>query len=164
MPVRPPRPIHAHRVVSAAPEAVFALLADLAAHWGLADRWTEVLELDEDGGTIRLRGPAGLRRTARVSVSRRARPSLIEGEARLGAVTRASVRWELAAADGGTGADGPTAVTLTAIVERATLLDRALLALGGRRWLAWRFAVTLRRLERELAPPATRPEPATEPV
>jgi hypothetical protein len=38
-------------------------------------------------------------------------------------------------------------VTLSAWVEHATLPDRLLLMVGGRRWLAWRFAVTLRRLE-----------------
>src|SRR3954451_24355381 len=114
------RPITARRVVSAPPDAVFAVLADLATHWALADHWTEVLSLDDDGGVIRLRGPLGLRRTARVSVRRRVRPELVEGEARMGEVTRAAVRWELAPDAGG------TLVTLTATVERATPFDRVL--------------------------------------
>jgi uncharacterized protein YndB with AHSA1/START domain len=140
------RPIAARRVVAAPPEAVFAVLADLATHWALSDRWTNVVELGADGGTIRLRGPLGLRRTARVTVRERVAPELVEGEARMGAVTRAAVRWELEPAG-----PGATQVTLIATVERATPLDRALLALGGRRWLAWRFGATLGRLQRELA-------------
>jgi hypothetical protein len=69
-------------------------------------------------------------------------PRLVEGEAHLGAVTRARVAWELESA-GATATD----VTLSARVERASWPDRLLLAAGGRAWLRWRFAVTLRRLE-----------------
>ncbi len=136
------RPIVARRVVDARIEPAFALLADLRAHWTLADRWTEVVALDGDGGTIRLRGPLGLRRTVRVRVERLVEPVEVDGEARLGRMTRARVRWELAP-DGAHG----TSVTLLATVLEASFGDRILLALGGRRWLLWRFAVTLRRLE-----------------
>ena len=40
---------------------------------------------------------------------------------------------------------------LEATVERASLLDRALLALGGRRWLERRFVAILQTLERRVA-------------
>jgi hypothetical protein len=140
------RPIIAHRVVAAQQKSIFALLADLAAHWSLSDHWTEVRELGADGGTIRLQGPLGIRRTARVAVRRREPPRLVEGEARLGRRTRARVAWELAPAG-----EGRTAVTLSAAIETAAWYDRLLLAAGGRRWLAWRFTATLRRLEPALA-------------
>lgn len=127
--------------MAAPQDAIFALLADMAGHWALADQWTEVCELDSGGGTIRLRGPLGIRRIVRVRVRRRELPRLVEGEARLGERTRARVAWELAA-DG-----GRTSVTLSAWVERASWGDRVLLAAGGRRWLQRRFRAALRRLE-----------------
>ena len=107
----------------------------------LADRWTEVRRIDADGGTIRLRGPLGLRRTVHVRVTRRDPPAQLDGMAVLGHRTAAEVRWQLTGAG-----DGQTDVTLVAEVLRAGPMDRALLALGAGRWLAWRFAVTLRRL------------------
>jgi len=149
------RPITARRVVAAPPEALFALLADLAEHWSLSDQWTEVRELGPDGGTIRLRGPLGIGRTAHVRVRRRDPPALVEGEARLGPRTRACVGWRLEPAG-----PGRTAVTLSARVERATWLDRLLLAAGGRRWLRWRFAATLGRLEPALGRAAPAPSTA----
>lgn len=128
--------------MAAPQDAIFALLADMPGHWALSNHWTEVCALDADGGTIRLQGPFGIRRTARVRVHRRDAPELVEGEARLGAVTRAQVAWTLEPS-------GPrgTSVTLSARVERASWADRLLLAAGGRAWLRWRFAATLRRLE-----------------
>ena len=136
------RPIVAQRIVAAPREAIFALLADLAAHWSLSNHWTEVRELGADGGTIRLQGPFGIRRTAHVQVRRREAPWLVEGEARLGGGTQARVAWELTPVG-----DERTDVRLSAWVETATWYDLLLLVAGGRRWLAWRFAATLGRLE-----------------
>jgi CspA family cold shock protein len=133
--------------VAAPPAAVFALLADLRAHWALADRWTEVVSLGSEGGTIRLRGPLGLRRTARVLVERRTATVEVVGVAVLGRRTSARVRWSLQPRDGGRA----TRVTLAAQVLGVAPADRLLLALGGRRWLSWRFSVTLERLSRALA-------------
>jgi CspA family cold shock protein len=138
--------IAAARDVAAPPEAVFALLADLRAHWSLADRWTEVVELGSEGGTIRLRGPLGSWRIARVRVTGRTAPSEVVGVAALGRRTSAQVRWTMEPIEGGTA----TRVTLAAQVVSAGPGDRLLLAAGGRRWLAWRFRVTLLRLERFL--------------
>jgi cold shock protein len=138
----PAATIVARRRVGAAPEAVFALLADLRTHWALADRWTEVVHLDAQGGTIRLRGPLGIRRLVRVRVQGRTPSVEVAGVARMGRWTRATVCWHLAP-DG----DGCTNVTLAAAVLSSAPLDRLLLALGGRRWLFWRFAVTLRHLD-----------------
>jgi uncharacterized protein YndB with AHSA1/START domain len=136
------RAITAHAVVGAPPDAVFELLSDLREHWLLADHWTDVRRIDADGGTIRLRGPLGLRRTVHVRVTGREPPSQLDGMAVLGRRTAARVCWELRPE----GAAG-TRVALAAEVLRTGPLDRFLLAVGARRWLAWRFAVTLRRLD-----------------
>src|SRR3569833_1143339 len=128
------RPIQAQATVRAPVDAVWALLADLREHWLLADRWTEVRRIDADGGTIRLRGPFGVRRTVHVRVTERVAPSALQGVALLGDATAAQVRWELSSL-------GPssTHVTLRADVLSAGIGDHVLLALGARRWLSWRF-------------------------
>jgi hypothetical protein len=125
-------------------EDIYALLADLREHWRLAGRWVTARELAADGGVVQLRGPLGLRRTARTTVVRTEPPLLLAGEARLGP-TRAAVSWILDSDGAGTW------VTLRADVLATGRLDRVLLALGGRRWLRARFAVTLRRLAQHAA-------------
>lgn len=139
------RPIVAHALVRAPVHAVWGLLADLREHWLLADRWTEVLRIDADGGTILLRGPAGVRRTVHVRVTERVPQVELEGVALLGVATVARVRWQLAA-DG----EAATRVTLVAQVISAGPGDRVLLALGAGWWLRWRFGVTLARLDERL--------------
>jgi Polyketide cyclase / dehydrase and lipid transport len=135
--------------VPAGREAVFAYLAQLSNHWRVADRWIDVISLDGDGdgGRVRVRGPLGLRRTARTRVLVARPGELLEGGAELGR-TRGRVRWSLRTAPGG------TAVRLEAWVERAGPADRLLLALGGRAWLRRRFAATVRRLATSWPPGA----------
>jgi hypothetical protein len=144
------RAISAQLLVRGPIDEVWAVLADLREHWTLADRWAEVQRIDGDGGTIRLRGPAGLRRTVDVRVTMRRPVRELEGLALLGATT-ARVCWTLAA-------EGPraTRVTLGAEVLSAGAGDRLLLALGARHWLRWRFGVTLRRLNDRLGAPTPR--------
>jgi hypothetical protein len=147
--------IEAVALVPAAPEEVFAFLSDLENHWRLLDRHVDVLELDgapPDRAIVRLRGPLGVRRTVRTHVTAAREPRLIIGVAALGERTRARVSWTLA------GRLGKTRVRLAAEVEDADLLDRMLLALGGRTWLRRRFAYGLERLaERFTAQPTTPP-------
>jgi hypothetical protein len=133
--------IAAQTVVRAPVDAVWALLADLREHWLLADRWTEVLRVDADGGTILLRGPLGVRRTVDVRVTERVAPTELQGLALLGDATAAQVQWTLEPID-----EANTRVMLRADVLSARVGDRVLLALGARQWLRWRFGVTLRRL------------------
>jgi hypothetical protein len=131
-------PIAADGLVPTGREAVFAFLAELSNHWLVADRWIDVVCLDDggDGGRVRIRGPLGLRRTARTQVLASEPPARLEGRATLGA-TVARVRWELAERG------QATLVRLEAHVERAGPLDRLLLAAGGRRWLRRRFRSTI---------------------
>src|SRR4051794_17155353 len=157
--------VYASGHLPAAPEDVYAFLADLDNHWRLIDRWAQIRDVAPDGmgATVRLRGPLGVRRTARTRVLA-ARPAHeLVGEARVGPRTVGHVRWALRP-DG----DG-TFVELSATVPQAALLDRALLALGGRLWLRRRFATALRQLAEPTAAPVTmspwlpRPSPAPTP-
>jgi hypothetical protein len=133
--------IEATRVVAAAPEAVFGFLAKLENHWKLAGRWVEVVSIDDDSGRVRIHGPLGLRRTARTTVVDASPSHVMHGTAELSGGTLARVAWELGEDAGG------TAVRLAADVERATLPDRILLALGGRAWMRRHFREILARLD-----------------
>lgn len=133
------RSIAARRHVPRPREELYALLADLRGHWQLAGRWVQPLELREDGGVVRVLGPAGLHRTVHTTLTDLRAPECVAGEARIGR-TRAAIQWLLEEDGGG------TVVTLHADVLEAGALDRAMLALGGRRWMQSRFAATLEQL------------------
>jgi hypothetical protein len=146
----PAADVEAAALVSAPPETVFGFLADLENHWRVADRFVEVLELNRpsdapaDGGTVRVRGPLGLRRTVVTRVVAAREPRLLIGTAEVRGGTRARVSWSLA------GHLESTRVRLAVAVERATPLDRLMLRLGGRRWLERRFERTLENLAAEV--------------
>jgi hypothetical protein len=147
----PAAAIEAAALVPAQPQEVFAFLSDLGNHWRLASRFVEVVELESarngdsaDRGVVRLRGPLGLRRTARTTVTAARAPRLIIGTAEIAGGTRARVSWTLAQRL------GQTRVRLAAEIENARGLDRLLLALGARRWLERRFQETLAALAAEL--------------
>lgn len=151
----------AERDVQAPPAEVFAFLADLETHWQLADRFIEVVTLDRSpaggpahGGVVRMRGPLGLGRTARTRVVEADAPGRLSGTAAVGRATLARVSWTLTPRGDG------TRVRLDASLERASSLDRVLLAAGGRRWLALRFARILETLERRFAARARAQAPA----
>jgi uncharacterized protein YndB with AHSA1/START domain len=155
-------PIEATAVVPAPAEDVFAFLSDLSNHWRLVDRFVEVLSVNGSEALVRLRGPLGVRRTVHTRVTETREPSLIVGTAQLGSHTRAVVRWSFAPEGAG------TRVRLSASVERASLPDRLLLALGGRAWMRRRLAFGLSRLAvlsrptpRRSRPPAARTRPPT---
>jgi hypothetical protein len=148
-------PIEATRIVSAPPEEVFGFLSTLENHWRLADRWIEVVspegspsagpEAAADRGTVRLRGPLGVKRTADTRVLAVRPVSSLVGRADVGRRTCARVSWALEARG------AMTHVTLAAAIERAGPLDRALLALGGRAWIERRFRSVLERLAERFA-------------
>lgn len=135
--------IEASGVVRATPEAVFRFLSQLENHWKLADRWIEVVELDDGSGRVRIRGPLGLRRTARTTVVDTEADHLIHGTAELSGGTVAKIAWHLNEDASG------TSVRLVGQVERVAAADRMLLALGGERWLRHRFSRILETLARQ---------------
>jgi hypothetical protein len=131
--------VAATRAVPASPADIFEFLSDLENHWLLADRFIEVLELERNesgravGGRVRMRGPLGIGRVATTRVEEAQPVTLMRGTAQVGSRTHARVSWTLAPAS------ESTRVRLEAIVDQAGGLDRLLLALGGRVWLARRF-------------------------
>jgi carbon monoxide dehydrogenase subunit G len=137
--------------VAAPPEEVFAFLADLQNHWQLADRFVEVLTLDRGttgsarGGTVRVRGPLGLGRTATTQVVATEPPTSMTGTAALAGGTQAVIRWTL------TPEGEATRVELAADLKRTGRLDRLLLMLGGRAWIRRRFAAILQTLSRRFS-------------
>jgi uncharacterized protein YndB with AHSA1/START domain len=137
--------IRAARVVEAPEAAVFDHLADLRTHWALAGGRVRLVDESaggvSHGGRVRMRGPLGLGRDATTEVLRAERPRLLEGRACIGDRTEAEITWKLEPRG-----DEATLVTLRARVVAAAAWDRALLAVGGRRWLEALFERVLDRL------------------
>jgi uncharacterized protein YndB with AHSA1/START domain len=143
------RPIVASRHIAAPAEAVFRFLTDLENHVRLAPGSVEVLSLDRSPGhsaraLVWLRGPLAIQRTASTEFLRTPVPDSIVGRARIGNSTRASVAWRIQRRAAG------SAVTLCATIDAVSPLDGLLLLLGGRRWLAKRFAAALEHLSDQL--------------
>ncbi|HEY7705613.1 MAG TPA: SRPBCC family protein [Gaiellaceae bacterium] len=136
--------ISAERVIPAEPERVFEFLSDLRNHWRLETAFVRLQDVDGSGGTIRLRGPFGLSREVRTRVLEAEPARRVAGRADLSGGTVGLVAWELLPAEGGTN------VRLSASVPEASLLDRLILALGGRRWLGRLFSRALANLEAAL--------------
>ena len=133
------RTIGAVREVRHAPGRVYGFLAHLDNHWHLGGRALRVATLDEGrrGGRILLATPLGVRRTARTAVTAAHEPDRLAGVARVGRNTRAYVQWTVEPIAGG------ARVALESTIYRTGLLDRLLLALGGRWWLGRAFRRTL---------------------
>jgi uncharacterized protein YndB with AHSA1/START domain len=114
------------------PERVFAFLGDLRNHWRLSRRFVELERLDRDaeGAWVRIRGPLGLSRHAHTRIDETDPPRLLRGRAELGPETVGRIRWTVEPCGSG------SRVTLEAEVVEASLVDRLVLALGGRRWIA----------------------------
>ncbi len=138
-------PIESSRLLPHPPERVFEFLADLNNHWQLEDAFIALNGVGNGGGRIRIRGPLGIAREARTELVSVAAPACLEGRASIGRRTAGLVTWEIVAAEAG------SRVSLSAEVERASVADRLLLALGGRRWLRRRFERVLETLGRRLA-------------
>lgn len=157
------------RALPAAPREVFHFLADLHNHWLLNDRFVELSALDADseqdrtvGGRVRLKGPLGIAREARTRVLSAQPPAPgvpggLAGRADIGTATTGRVTWEIAANQ-----DGGSVITLTAVAERVSLLDRVLLACG-RWWLQRTFDRALVNLDRILGSDVTSLLPRTSP-
>jgi uncharacterized protein YndB with AHSA1/START domain len=123
--------VRAARDLEQSPERVFAFLDDLRNHWRLSRRFVEVERVDRDaeGARVRIRGPLGLSRHAHTRIDEAESPRLLHGRAEVGRGTVGLIRWTIESRGAG------CRVTLEAEVVRASPVDRAVLALGGRRWL-----------------------------
>ena len=139
--------IVAEAVVPTSPERLFAFLSDLENHWHLADRFVEIVALDREppnspahGGTVRMHGPLGLKRTATTRVVEAEPGEAMRGTATLDGGTHAQIEWRFVPDGGG------TRVQLAAVVDRASPVDRVFLLAGGSVWLRRRFAKILEAL------------------
>ena len=148
--------IEAERTIPHPAGRVFEFLSDLRNHWRLESAaFVELGGLDVEeqhgpaGGRVRLRGPLGLSREARTRVVAADPPAgersgSMRGIAEIGRSTVGRVAWEVEP-------HGDRArVRLTAEVERASIVDRLVLTLGGEAWLRRVFARTLANLEAAL--------------
>lgn len=141
-----PLTITAVRELPLAAGRVYAFLAHLDNHRYLGGRQLRVERLDEDrqGGRIVIAAPFGLRRTAETTLTTLEEPHRLGGVAQVGRSTRAHVQWRVE--HRWTGAR----VVLEAHIASAGVVDRALLAVGGRWWLRRAFQRTLERLDEAL--------------
>lgn len=116
-------------------DAVYAFLARLPNHGLITGRRLRLEDVTADGtgARIAMRGPLGIRRTARTRVTDLHPPRGFGGTAAVGRRTEAYVHWSIERARTG------SIVTLTATILWAGAMDRLLLTLGGRRWLARSF-------------------------
>ena len=135
-------PITACRKLPVPPQTVFGYLEDLANHVSMAPHSAQVMSLGPGPrglghAVVRLTGPLGLRRTATTEIIQADASGFIAGRARVGKRTEACVSWRIAADEEGSD------VALSASIEAAAPLDALVLRLGGRRWIARRFAAAL---------------------
>jgi hypothetical protein len=151
MPRHRRRPIVASRRIGAPADQILRFLADLENHARLAPGSVELLSLERGPdlctrALVELRGPLGIKRTATTELVPTRAPDSIAGRASVGKGTLVSVVWRIARR--------PTVstVTLWATLDATRPLDAMLLRLGGRRWLAKRFAVALDHLSDQLVP------------
>jgi hypothetical protein len=138
--------VSAERVVAHPPERIYAFLAELDNHWRLGDAYLRLESLRDDGrgARIGIRTPWGLRRTAHTEVTTAVAPHRFGGTAATGPGTSAHVCWTIEPRGRG------ALVGLEARVLAASVVDRLLLAFGGRWWLRRRFAHAVSRLGRAL--------------
>jgi hypothetical protein len=134
-------------VVDSSPERVYDFLARLENHFSLNDEYLriEALRPDRRGATIEIRAPGGLRRTARTEVTTALAPRRFGGTVTASTRTRAGAWWTIEPRAGG------ARVALEAEIFPRGIVDRVLLALGGRWWLERRCGRVVARLDSALA-------------
>jgi hypothetical protein len=137
-------------------ETVYGFLSHLPNHQRMGGRRfrLEAFAADRLGARIVICGPLGIRRTVETTITCLHPSRGVGGTAAVGRRTIAHVRWTIRAA----GERSYVALTMT--VLRIGVLDRLLLAAGGRRWLARSFHRVLTLLSTTIgavAPDATVP-------
>jgi uncharacterized protein YndB with AHSA1/START domain len=154
--------VRAARTIAAAPEEIFAFLAEPDRHWQLLGRRLEPLRAyDGERSQVRLRGPLGIRRTLWIRLAVERPPHELVGRVEAGGgATIGTVRWVVepaavadapAPGDATPSATSPASdVTLTARTDLSGWLDRLLLAAGGAHWLRRSLALTLAALEQRV--------------
>jgi hypothetical protein len=141
------RTLCAERVVDHPPERVYRFLARLDNHWRLNDEYLRVESMrpDHSGATISISAPGGLRRTASTEVTTAIPPREFGGTVTTNTRTEAGAWWTIEPDEDG------ARVALQAAIHPRGVIDRLLLAVGGRWWLERRCERVVGRLDAALA-------------
>jgi hypothetical protein len=133
--VRAVAPVTAGLLIEVTAETVYGFLSHLPNHQRMGGRQfrLDAFAADRLGARIVICGPLGIRRTVETTITCLHPPRGLGGTAAVGRRTIAHVHWTIRAA----GERSHVALTMT--VLRTGVLDRLLLAAGGRRWLARGF-------------------------
>lgn len=136
--------VSAARSISAPAERIFAFLERLEHQFELIGSRAERLPAEGAGLRVRLRGPLGIRRTVRASLTYARSPESIVGRAEARRGSRATVRWSIQRSDVGSW------VQVIAHTDALGPVDAMLMRLGGRRWLARSLELALETLEERM--------------
>ena len=139
----------AARSISAPAERIFVYLERLEHQFELIGSRAERLATAGASMRVRLRGPVGIRRTVRASLTYARSPESIVGRAEAGRSSRATVRWSIQRSDVGSW------VQVIAHADALGPVDAMLVRLGGRRWLARSLELALETLEERMRPHPT---------
>jgi hypothetical protein len=133
--VRAVAPVTSGLLMEVTAETVYGFLSDLPNHQKMGGRRfrLDTLAADRLGARIVICGPLGIRRTVETTITYLHPSHGVGGTAAVGRRTLAHVHWSIHAAG------ERSHVSLTVTVLRIGVLDRVLLAVGGRRWLVRSF-------------------------
>jgi hypothetical protein len=128
-------PVTSGLLMEVSAETVYGFLSRLPNHQRMGGRVFRLdgFAADRLGAKIVICGPLGIRRTVETTITCLHPARGVGGTAAIGRRTVAHVHWTIHAAG------ERSHVALTATVLRIGVLDRLLLAAGGRRWLARSF-------------------------
>jgi len=136
--------VRAARSISAPAEPIFVFLERLEHQFELIGGRAECLAAAGAGVRVRHRGPLGIRRTVRASLTYARSPESIVGRAEAGRGSRVTVRWSIQRSDVGSW------VQVIAHADALGPVDAMLVRLGGRRWLARSLELALEGLEERM--------------
>jgi carbon monoxide dehydrogenase subunit G len=122
--------LYAARSIDASPETIFGFLERFERHLELIEERVTALSVEATGSHVRLRGPVGVRRRVQTRLTHAESPRSIVGTVTAGRRTHGTVRWSIESSGSGSW------VQVVARADTLGLVDRVLLRLGGRRWLA----------------------------
>jgi hypothetical protein len=155
-------PVTAELLIEVPAKTVYDFLSQLPNHQKMGGHRfrLDTLAPDRLGATIVICGPLGIHRTVQTTITDLHPARGVGGTATVGRRTTAHVHWTIHA-------DGQRShVALTATMVRTGMLDRLLLATGGRKWLTRSFHRVLTLLPttiRAATPRATAPVRAPSP-
>jgi hypothetical protein len=155
-------PVTSKLLIEAPAKTVYDFLSQLPNHQRMGGHRfrLDTVTPDRLGATIVICGPLGIHRTVQTTITYLHPARGVGGTATVGRRTIAHVHWTI------NPAGEQSHVALTATMVRTGVLDRLLLAAGGRKWLARNFHQVLTLLSttiRPAAPEATAPVSAPNP-